>query len=129
MVNDARRLEPLAEEAAELLKVLGDPNRLMIVCDLISEQRTGADLQERLGLSEGDIESSLKALIGFGVIAKGADKAKKEHYRLTDIQAAEIVDALCSAFLGEDFSNRAKVPFRANRQLVGGVGKFSGANI
>ena len=127
MVTDARRLEPLAEEAAELLKTLADPDRLMIVCDLISGEKSVEELIERLGLSLEELTPALKALCGFGVLAKSEET--ENAYRLVDIQAAEIVDALCSAFLGEDFSNRAKVPFRANRQLVGGVGKFSGANI
>lgn len=128
MVDDARRLEPLAETAAELLRVLANPDRLMIVCDLISGPQSTASLDRRLGIEALRLADALKALQSYGVLRTDGEGSDLQ-YRLVDIQAAEIVDALCSAFLGQDFSNRTRIPFRANRPLVGGHGKFGGANI
>jgi len=129
MVTDARRLEPLAQEAADLISVLAQPDRLIICCDLISGEQSVASLLERLTMEEPDLLDALKALNAEKVLDMRTDDDGAAYYRLADIQAAEIVDAVCSAFLGEDFSNRAKIPFRANKRLVGGHGKFGGANI
>lgn len=128
MVSDVRRFEPLAQQAAELLAVLADPDRLMVCCSLISGSRSVDWLETNLAMQSAELRSVLDALVVNDLVVQEFDD-KKVHYHLADIQAAEVVDALCSAFLGEDFSNRAKIPFRPNSRLVGGYGKFVGANI
>lgn len=128
MVVDARRFEPLTAQAAELLNILAKPERLMIVCDLIPEARDKAKLSTRLAIDAPELEHELGALSNAGILQIGNGSNPNE-VKLISIEAAEIVDALCSAFLGESFSKRAEIPFRANQFLVGGAGKNSGANI
>lgn len=128
MVTDARRLEPLSQQAADLLQVLADPDRLIICCDLIGGAQSIDALADRLSMSQCELQAALEVLIAYDVVEMQSDD-DQSRVRLADIQAAEIADALCSAFLGEDFSNRAKIPFRPNKRLVGGYGKYGGANI
>ena len=128
MVSDARRFEPLSQHAADLLQTLADPDRLMICCTLISGAQSAESLENRLAMGREEILSALDSLLASDVVEQLSQDDQKL-FRLADIQAAEVVDALCSAFLGEDFSNRAKIPFRPNKFLVGGFGKFGGANI
>jgi len=128
LVSDARRLEPLSQQAADLLQVIADPDRLIICCDLIGGAQSVECLEERLSMSRKELNTALQFLVSNDVLETQSNE-DKTIYRLADIQAAEIIDALCSAFLGEDFSNRAKIPFRPNKRLVGGYGKFGGANI
>ncbi len=128
MVDDARRLQPLAEEAAEMLKALSHPARLMIVCELISGERSVGDLEMKLGIKQPNLSRELAKLREADILETRRE-SKVVFYRLADIRAAEVGDALCSAFLGEAFSNRAPVPFRPDREQVGGYGKFARANI
>lgn len=128
MVSDARRFEPLSQYAADLLEVLAEPDRLTVCCSLISGEQTIEALEKSLMMQREELLAAVDTLIAKDVLDQKI-RDGQVLYRLADIQAAEVVDALCSAFLGEDFSNRAKVPFRSNKRLVGGYGKFEGANI
>lgn len=55
-------LEPKAAEAEAFLKVMANRHRLMILCELIGEEKSVSALQERLGLGQSALSQHLARL-------------------------------------------------------------------
>ena len=52
MIRDSRRMEPLVNEATNLLKSLGHPDRLMICCQLRGGEMSVGELEQDLGIPQ-----------------------------------------------------------------------------
>lgn len=86
-----------AGEAAEFLKKLAHPGRLMIVCALVEGERSVRDLEDTLGLRQPGLSQQLAELRSAGLIA-ARKEAKNVHYRLADQRVAEFVALLYRQF-------------------------------
>lgn len=58
----------LAEDLAELLKVLANPIRLKILALCLFKERTSRELREKLGLSKPLLISHLRKLVNMGLL-------------------------------------------------------------
>ncbi|BCH35903.1 transcriptional regulator [Mesorhizobium sp. L-8-10] len=79
-----------AAEAAEFLKKLANPNRLMIVCTLVEGERSVRDLEETLGIRQPGLSQQIAELREAGFIV-GRKESKSVFYRLADGRVAEFV--------------------------------------
>ena len=61
-------LQPRAEEAASLLRLLGNPHRLLILCALVEGELSVGQLQARLPLSQSALSQHLARLREAGVV-------------------------------------------------------------
>ncbi len=61
-------LQPRADEAAALLRVLANPHRLLILCALVEGERSVGQLQARLALSQSALSQHLARLREAGVV-------------------------------------------------------------
>lgn len=86
-----------AGEAAELLKKLANPNRLMIVCALVDGERSVRDLEDGLGIRQPGLSQQLAELRDAGLIA-GRKESKSVFYRLADERVSAIVSLLYRMF-------------------------------
>ncbi|PWR19639.1 ArsR/SmtB family transcription factor [Zavarzinia compransoris] len=93
-------LQPMAEQAAEFLKVLANANRMMIVCHLLGGERSVADLEAELGIRQPTLSQQLGILREAGIIA-GRREAKSVIYRLTDERARPLIALMNSLFCGQ----------------------------
>jgi DNA-binding transcriptional ArsR family regulator len=98
-LNDRRR--PLApgdvEPAADLLRSLANPQRLMIVCTLVEGERAVSELERELAIRQPSLSQHLASLREDGIIS-GRREAKAVFYRISDKRAALIVEALHAIF-------------------------------
>jgi len=99
----ARRRQPpaglhgRADEIAELLKLLGNPQRLLITCLLCEGEHAVSEIEEKLGIRQPTLSQQLGALREAGVI-EGRREAKAVIYHLADAQTRHLLDALHRIF-------------------------------
>jgi DNA-binding transcriptional ArsR family regulator len=55
-------LKPFATQAAALLKVMGNPHRLMVLCHLADGELSVGQLESRIGLSQSALSQHLAKL-------------------------------------------------------------------
>ncbi len=67
--REARALRPHAARAAALLKALGNEQRLMILCHLVSGPLSVGELNERVPLSQSALSQHLGVLRDCGAVA------------------------------------------------------------
>jgi ArsR family transcriptional regulator, virulence genes transcriptional regulator len=69
LARAGRQLRPHAAKAAQLLKALGNEQRLMILCHLVAGPLAVSELNERLPLSQSALSQHLGILRASGIVA------------------------------------------------------------
>ena len=69
LARSGREMRPHAAKAAELLKALGNEQRLMILCNLVSGPLSVGQLNQRVPLSQSALSQHLGILRDSGVVA------------------------------------------------------------
>ncbi|MBW4022186.1 MAG: winged helix-turn-helix transcriptional regulator [Proteobacteria bacterium] len=85
------------EKVAELLKLLGNPQRLMIACLLAEGELAVGEIESRLGIRQPSLSQQIGALREAGII-QGRREAKAVIYHLADGRAAALLTALHEIF-------------------------------
>ncbi len=85
------------EKVAELLKLLGNPQRLMIACLLAEGELAVSEIESRLGIRQPSLSQQIGALREAGII-QGRREAKAVIYHLADGRAAALLTALHEIF-------------------------------
>jgi DNA-binding transcriptional ArsR family regulator len=99
-VHAAPPLEALrqaAEHACALMKVLGNPDRLMLLCELAQGERSVSQLQEALGIVQPTLSQQLAVLREEGLVETRRE-GKAIHYRLVSPQALAVMTVLYQQF-------------------------------
>jgi DNA-binding transcriptional ArsR family regulator len=102
-VADARRktqatgMDSRADEVSELLRLLGNKQRLLIACLLREGEYAVSEIEEKLGIRQPTLSQQLGALREAGVI-EGRREARAVIYRLADARIRHILDALHRIF-------------------------------
>ena len=89
-----------AEEISEILKLLGNPQRLLIACLLCEGEYAVSEIEEKLGIRQPTLSQQLGALREAGMI-EGRREAKAVIYHLTDERTRHLLDALHRIFSPE----------------------------
>jgi DNA-binding transcriptional ArsR family regulator len=102
MAETRRKKQPTglhgrAEEISEILKLLGNPQRLLIACLLYEGEYAVSEIEEKLGIRQPTLSQQLGALREAGVI-EGRREAKAVIYHLVDARMRHILDALRRIF-------------------------------
>ncbi len=86
-----------ASDAADFLKKLANPNRLMIVCALIDGELSVRDLEDTLGLRQPGLSQQIAELREAGFVV-GRKESKSVFYRLADDRVADLVSVMHRMF-------------------------------
>jgi DNA-binding transcriptional ArsR family regulator len=86
-----------AEDVADLLKLLGNSQRLLIACLLCEGEYAVSEIEEKLGIRQPTLSAQIGALREAGVI-QGRREAKSVIYHLADERMRHLVDALHRIF-------------------------------
>lgn len=88
---------PAAEAAANLLRSLSHPQRLLVLCALVDGERSVAELREQLGIDQVPMSQQLMRLRADGLV-----KARREgttvFYHIAQSEVLTVVQALHAAF-------------------------------
>ena len=93
----AAKMHGRADEVSELLKLLGNPQRLLIACLLCEGEYAVSEIEEKLGIRQPTLSQQLGALREAGVI-EGRREAKAVIYHLVNARARHLLDALQRIF-------------------------------
>ncbi len=94
-------LEQHASEAADLMKQLSNPNRLMIVCTLMQQELSVGELNERVPLSQSALSQHLASLRQAGLVATRRE-SQTIYYRLQGDHAVRVVALLKDLFCPDE---------------------------
>ena len=92
-------LEPRAVEAARLLKLLANEQRLTVLCRLSGEEMSVTELGAYVNLSQSALSQHLAKLRADGLVATRRD-AQTIYYRLADPIAERLIGVLCELYGG-----------------------------
>lgn len=79
--------------AAELLKNLAHPGRLLVLCALVTREHTAGELESLVGLSQSALSQHLARLRLQGIVNTRRD-GQRIYYSLSDDNARHIVKTL-----------------------------------
>lgn len=95
-----RELEDRAGEAAELLKLLANDQRLIILCRLSDTEMSVSELGEHVSLAQSALSQHLAKLRAQGLVATRRE-GQNIYYRLASPTAQKLVGALCELYSGK----------------------------
>jgi len=93
------QLAPRAEEAARLLKLLANEQRLAVLCRLSAGEMSVGELGRHLQLSQSALSQHLAKLRADDLVATRRD-AQTIYYRLASTHVQRIIDVLCELYGG-----------------------------
>lgn len=96
---DPETMRAAAAEASEFLKSLGNPHRLMILCALVSGERTVGELAVFLGIRDSTVSQHLALLRRDRIIA-GRRDGQMIWYRIESAPARRVIAVLYESFCG-----------------------------
>lgn len=82
-----------AEEAAEVLKSIANPNRLMILCSLIEGEKTVGAINEQVPLSQSALSQHLARLRAENLVSTRKE-GQTVHYSVSDGRIVELMSHL-----------------------------------
>ena len=97
LAPDTAEMVENAGEAAEFLKKLAHPSRLMIVCALVDGERSVRDLEDTLGIRQPGLSQQIAELREAGFII-GRKASKNMFYRLADGRVTEFISLMHRMF-------------------------------
>lgn len=88
---------PAAEAAANLMRGLSHPQRLLVLCALVDGERSVAELREQLGIEQVPMSQQLMRLRADGLV-EARREGTKVFYRIAQSEVLTVVQALHAAF-------------------------------
>jgi len=90
-------LRDAAEQACALMKVLGNPDRLMLLCELAQGERSVTQLQDALGIVQPTLSQQL-AVLREEALVETRREGKQIYYRIASQAALAVMDVLYTAY-------------------------------
>ncbi len=90
---DAARMQENALRASELMKLLGHPQRLMILCELSQGECSVGELSERLAINQSPLSQHLARMRYEGVVDSRRE-AQTVYYSLAGKEVAAVIQLL-----------------------------------
>jgi DNA-binding transcriptional ArsR family regulator len=95
-----QELQKHAKEASDLLKQLGNENRLMILCSLITTELSVGKLNTMIPLSQSALSQHLGSLRSAGLV-QTRKEAQTIYYSLCGDHATQVIKVLQSIYCPE----------------------------
>lgn len=95
---EALRLK--STEAAELLRLLANPTRLMILCHIAEQERSVGEMEQALDLKQPGLSQQLAELRQAGLV-KTRRQSRSVYYSIADARTEAILDMLWQTFCGQ----------------------------
>lgn len=86
-------LEPRAEEAAQLLTAMANPKRLLILCNLLEQERSVSALSKLVDLEQSPLSQHLSKLRALGLVKTRRD-GQTIFYRLASEPVTRVLSTL-----------------------------------
>lgn len=93
-------LRERAREVSALLKLLANPNRLLVACELMEGERSVSELENHTGVRQPNLSRDLARLRAEGLVVTRRE-AKMVYYSLVDERFKLLLRALCDTFAAD----------------------------
>ncbi|MEO8810915.1 MAG: metalloregulator ArsR/SmtB family transcription factor [Rhodanobacter sp.] len=97
----SQQLHERADEAIAVLKAMASHNRLLLLCELVSGERSVGELAQSLDLAQATVSQHLSLLRRDGVVA-GRREAQTIHYRISDPRVQALMATLFEQFCSNE---------------------------
>lgn len=98
---DIQTMQHRAEDAVALLKSVGSQNRLLLLCQMVHEERSVNDLADALGLAQSVVSQHLSVLRRDKLI-KGRREGQSIYYSISDSRVHVLMETLFGIFCADD---------------------------
>lgn len=109
MIMNINQMRESARRASELLKALGNENRLLILCNLASGEKSVGELQQAIGLRQSALSQHLARLRHDGLV-QTRRASQTIYYSLEGEEAARVIEVLYSLYCVTDSRFGAVTP-------------------
>ncbi len=86
-----------AQEACSMMKVLSNPDRLLLLCGLAEGERNVGELEQTLGIVQPTLSQQLAVLRTEGLVSTRRD-GKNIYYQIASTQALALMQLLYTQF-------------------------------
>ena len=86
-----------AQQACALMKVLANPDRLLLLCELAEGERNVGELEQALGIVQPTLSQQLAVLRTEGLVSTRRD-GKNIYYQIASAQALAVMQVLYTQF-------------------------------
>ncbi|MEE1653642.1 MULTISPECIES: ArsR/SmtB family transcription factor [Brachymonas] len=90
---DMQHMQLAAREASQLLRVLSNENRLLLLCQLSRGERSVGELEDMLGIRQPTLSQQLGVLRNEELVQTRRE-GKQIFYRIADSRAQEVLETL-----------------------------------
>lgn len=94
---DLQDMQAAAERACELMRVLANPDRLLICCQLSQQEMCVGELESSLGIVQPTLSQQLTVLRNADLVATRRE-GKNIFYQLTSTSALAVMNTLYQQF-------------------------------
>lgn len=92
---------PASEQAAELMRSLSHPQRLMVLCALGGGEKSVAQLRDELGIDQVPMSQQLMRLRADGLV-EARREGTSVFYRIARAEVLLVIEALHKAFCARE---------------------------
>ncbi|WP_284335852.1 ArsR/SmtB family transcription factor [Comamonas sp. NoAH] len=96
---DLASMRAHAAEAVSLLKLLGNEDRLMLLCQIAVQERTVSELEQLTGITQPTLSQQLGVLRRDGLVSTRRE-GKFIWYQLADARALQLMQVVHQLFCG-----------------------------
>ena len=93
-------METAAEDVSGVLKLLSNPKRLLILCQLVADEKSVGELARLIGASQVTVSQQLSLLKNTGVVTSRRE-AQSVFYRLDHDEIRQLIGFLYTTFCPE----------------------------
>lgn len=97
VANKPDSIELNIRQAADLMRSLSNPNRLMIACALVEGEQSVSELEDKLGIKQPILSQQLADLREAGIV-QARRSSKSVFYSVADAKAGHLIAALHQIF-------------------------------
>ena len=98
---DLERMQASAKTATDLLKLLGHPDRLMVLCQLKTSEQSVGELSKNLGIKQSPLSQHLARMRHEGVV-NSRREGQTIYYSIAGEKVEKVVGVLYDLFCEED---------------------------
>jgi|SRR6516162_8186847 DNA-binding transcriptional ArsR family regulator len=119
MKVETERMRSAVQEASDLLKALANPHRLLILCQLIEQERSVGELAQFLGIRDSTVSQHLAILRRDGLVAARRD-GQTIWYSVSSAAARALLETLYRVYCSPAQGRKPGTQAKHSRHRVGG---------
>ena len=99
-------LRESAAQACTLLKALANEDRLLLLCQLVQNERNVSELESRTGIRQPTLSQQLGVLRDEGLVTTRRD-GKYVYYQMASFEVSQVMKTLSSLYCGRALESLA----------------------